>query len=151
MSGISIAWPNDLFCEVLDLEKEYQVKARMVHHPEKQGPFKWRRKEIRSGRLFFTNDGIQFEEWNIPYSKIKKAIIYTPEESFIGPTNILRIYSDFKTYEFSAFRLKFPDFQFLFPIQKKTVPMLTKTQNLWSYAFIIVMTLIFIIYKWMVK
>ena len=151
MSAISTAWPAGLFREVPNLEKDVQVKARLIDHPQKQNPLKWARKETRNGRLRFTDNSIQFEEWNIPFSKINKAIIYTPEENFIAPVTILRIYTDPKTYEFSAMRFKIPDLQFPVPIQKKIVPVLTKRQNRWTYSFIIFVTLIIILYKLIVK
>ena len=101
--------------------------------------------------IIFTNESIQFEEWNIPYHKIQKAIIFKPTEAIIPLTTTFRVYSDSKAYEFTTFRLKLPNLQFPFPVQNETVSILTKKQIRLIYLFVTALILIITIFNFIRK
>jgi hypothetical protein len=88
---------------------------------ERFRPFGWEWRRARRGRLRFDAEGLQFEEWFIPYTYMDEAVILTPADfpALALLFTVVRIRTRGIVYEFLVGRFWVQDAALPFPVKRE--------------------------------
>jgi len=122
------------------MDKTFHAKGRIVKNPGAQKPFGWEWRKERHGNLVFSRNSLQFLEWNIPYSDIEEAVLYSPSESYLLSfiSSVLRVKTVGEVYDFAVERLNVSGFNIPFRVEKQSEPILKRKHSILIFIAIVI-------------
>lgn len=126
------------------------MKARRLNRSDPPAPFWAWWKDARSGMFHTTMTGIECGGFSVPYSKIQKAVLYSPADGPPIPSLygfVLRLTTGEATYDFSIPSGVWKTLKLPFPINREKVPVLPRFIKRWLLVFLAAVVLFSVLWQ----